>query len=504
MRQDVNNEQEFAELLEQIDSRIKALGKREGIASFHRLQGEPHEDMEIINNEVAAVLLDKTSRDAIETWKNKVTDPRLKRQAEVFSKAFLEARVTNDPELFNIADPLQKIIIEFQMEIDGEPVSRSDQGNILESEPDRDIRRKAYEAGKVLDRDIESEVLRLFDKRNVLARSLGYTDYVDLGLKLTDLDEGELTALFEDIRVSTQPFWDSVLADATRELRVDRLESWDLSYYMQTVLPAPPTERFPKDRIIPVFRETLNSAGGDLDALPIEVFERDIPYGGLCMGIEFGKDIRILTNPRDGLMWYDVLFHEFGHGIHSSCLDASSQLVAGGDPAFIWEGVAGMFEWIVHQKSFQTKHFGITEEEYKAISFRTRLGRVAWYRRIAVACLLEWSVYHGDPDPGKTLTELTEKYMGITIPTNIGWAGNTLYTTHPLYNQNYLLMDVLALHTIQAFRDKTGNYPGPELYDFVVDHYVKPAGWTTWREKILSATGKAMNADALNRYLMAE
>ena len=111
-------------LLDQIDARIKELMKREGIAGFHRLQGEPHEDMAVINHEIASILLDQGNRDMIESWKDRAQDPRLKRRLEIFARAFLDARITNDPDLFAIMDPLQTTIIKFQMEIDGKPVSR--------------------------------------------------------------------------------------------------------------------------------------------------------------------------------------------------------------------------------------------------------------------------------------------------------------------------------------------------------------------------------------------
>jgi len=102
----ITTEQEFRTLLESIDTRLRALGKREGIASFHRLQGESHEDMEKLNDEVAALLLDKSSRAAIEAWKDRVQDSRLKRQAEIFSKALSPVQ------------PGEKEIQAFQRELD--------------------------------------------------------------------------------------------------------------------------------------------------------------------------------------------------------------------------------------------------------------------------------------------------------------------------------------------------------------------------------------------------
>jgi oligoendopeptidase F len=498
----IQTEQDVDVFLNSIDNRLKELGRRQGIAHFHQLLGEDHEDLESLNTEFNTILLNDTNDTIIHEWQDRLTDPKLKRRMALFSDTVLNSKVSNNPDLFEISHPLEKTIIQFQPEIDGQRISRSDQGKILETEPDRDKREKVYQAGKVLDDQIEGDLLRLFAKRNELARDLGYPDYVALGLKLQDLDEVELQDLFHQVRDLTEGIWADTLRTIQDELGVSSVQPWDLSYYFHTVLQSPPTDRFPKAAIIPTFRQVLKQAGGDLDTLPIKVVERDIPYGGLCMGIEFGKDIRILANPRDGLLWYDALFHEFGHGIQGSLLDASSYIVASGDPPFFWEGVAGIYERLIHEESVLSGAFRLTKDEIEQLQYRTRLTRILWFRRIAVSCLLEWAVYRGDANPRKTQVELTKEYLGITLSDTTGWAGNTLYTTHPLYNQNYLLMDVMALQTIEVFRSKYGRYPDSNLFDFVNTHYIEPAGWIPWREKIKSATGSALSADALGRYLV--
>ncbi|MBN1357083.1 hypothetical protein JXA40_12545 [bacterium] len=500
---EIRDENGLAAFLDTMDLRLKELGHRKGLAHFHQLLGEPHEDLTRLNTEFVDLLLTDENDRIVDYWKTGISDSRLNRRLKLFADTILSSRIGNDPELFEISHPIEQKIISFQPEMGGKIISRSEQGKILESEPDRSRRRTAYYAGKALDERIEFDVVRLFEKRNELAVKLGYPDYVALGLKLQEIDENELRELFEQVKTSTEDIWTQTCRRIVRDMGIDAIEPWDLSYYIHTVLKSPAPERFPKKDIIPTFKAELKKAGGDLEKLPIRVIERDIPYGGLCMTIEFGKDIRILANPRDGLQWYDAVFHEFGHAIHGSLLDTSSYIVAGGDPSFFWEGVAGMYERIVHEPSFLKGTFGLDDDQIDQIRHQTRLSRILWFRRIAVSCLLEWAVYRGETDPRGLLAELTKEYLGLSVPDDTGWAGNTLYTTHPLYSQNYLLMDVMALHTIEAIREKFGAYPGPDLFEFVNMYYVKPGGWIPWREKIRSATGKDLTADALGRYLSA-
>lgn len=495
------NELELTALLDSIDSTLEELSARTSLAHFNRLTGESHEDLEALNNESSRIMLNPSYRLAIQEWLPRVTNERLKRRVWLFHRAFRAAQIENNAGLFALANGIEEKIIQFQPELDGQKLSRSDLGKVMETEPDRARRERAYRANKALGNLIETDVLELFAYRNKLARELGSNDYVDLGFEQVDLIETELVALFEQVRELTQPAWEQILADISGKLHVDSLAPWDFNYYIHSILPSPPIERFPKSGIIPTFKRWLARCGGDLSALPIQVIEQDIPYGGLCVPIRLGKDIRILTNPRDGLSWYNILFHEFGHGIHASLIDTSSHVVAGGDPSFLWEGIAGMYQWITDTPEFLHDEFGLTHEEIAQVTLQSRIRNILGYRNIAVACRLEWAIYRGEPNPREHLRDLIRHYIGIEPPPNPSWAGDTLYTTHPLYHQNYLLMDLLATQTISAMKQQLGHYPAPCMFDFISRHYIVQGGWTPWREKIIAATGAPLTASALGDYL---
>mgnify|MGYP000848163112 CR=1 len=496
-----SDEKELVAMLDSIDARLEEIGARSSLAHFNRLTGTPHEDLEALNRESAAIMLNAEYRDTIESWRSRSLPPRLLRRLDLFHRAFRSARIDNNPGLFALANRIEEKIIRFQPELDGVKLSRSDLGKVLETEPDRARRERAYRANKALGELIEQDVLELFAYRNDLAKELGAATYVDLGLELADLKESELDTLFDQVRLATEDLWNDTLSDIARKLGISSPAPWDFSYYIHSVLPSPPSSKFPKSGIIPTFRKWLARCGGDLGKLPIEVIEQDIPYGGLCVPIRMGRDIRILTNPRDGLSWYNILFHEFGHGIHASLIDTSSHLVAGGDPSFFWEGIAGVFQWITDMPAFLQDEFGMTDREIADVVRQNRVRNILGYRNIAVACRLEWAIYRRTPDPRKYLEDLLRDTIGIEPPERPSWAGDTLYTTHPLYHQNYLLMDVMATQTIDAVRRSFGTYPAPGMFDFVVDHYVREGGWKPWRDKIAEATGSPLTAQALGHYL---
>lgn len=488
---------EFEHFLKSLDQQVEAIATLKSKAEFQRLLGEPHADLTVLNARLTEILLDEQNRSILNHWKASVTEPRSARQAAVFAKIITAAAIDNDPELYELQNAIEQQIVTFQPELNGRAVSRSETEQILEIEPDRELRRKAYYARKALDTKIESDVLRLFALRTEKAQSLGFKDYVSFGLASQDLNEAELLALFTDVAAATDQQWSQILDLAAMRLKVRELKPWDLSYFVHGLTPTLQPERFPKAGIIPAFEKVLRALGGELTALPIQVYERDIPYGGLCMVLEYGKDIRILANPRDGLMWYDALFHEFGHGIHASLVDASSHVVASADPAFFWEGIAGLFQGLVQQPKFLHDTFGLTDQEIAKLAVIHRLNKIRSYRTIAITCQLEWSVYRGEPNPSAHLSGLTNRLLGIDLEAGTGWAGNTLYTTHPLYSQNYLLMDVFAGQASAAITRQVGEYPCSGFFDYVVQSYIAPAGWIPWGEKILAATGQQLTAAAL-------
>lgn len=491
---------EMSRKLDAIDRELRDLDYRMSLSHFNQLTGQQFEDLEPVNKAIADIML---APDNIEmaARSSDVSDPALTRRLEIFQKHILNAHVTNNQKLFTKLQRLQTKIFEFQPVIDKKTVTRSARDQILETESDRMLRREAYFAGKALDDLIESDLLDLIADRNEVARSLNYPDYVAMGLESQDLTENELRQLFSSIRDQTDEAWSAVLKEMQNRLDISTVEPWDIAYYQNSILKSPDSSLFPRDKIVETFQKVLADVGGDLDQLPVQVVIQDIPYGGLCVPLSYNNDIRILANPRDGFQGYDVLFHEFGHGIQSACLNSKSHIVAGGDPPFFWEGIAGIYEHLMQSPVVLSKYFGLSPEAIEDVQRISRFFRMRWFRGIAVACLVEWDAYRGVKDLRGAMRRYHREYMGFDLPDSSGWAGNTLYTTHPLYNQNYVMMDVMALQVINAMIERFGHYPSEKMFSFVNETLIEPAGWIPWREKILTATGKSLSAESLSEYL---
>jgi oligoendopeptidase F len=283
------------------------------------------------------------------------------------------------------------------------------------------------------------------------------------------------------------------------------LLSSDLAFMFENYLGNLPNDLFPKDKLIDALKIEYKSVGIDLDKLPIETVIQDIPAGGFCFTFDPGKDTRILANPRDGQMWYQVLFHEFGHAVHGSTAKGDGRyLVALSDPGFFWEGVAVLFEKLAMRDHFLTKYIGDTE---KIKEFRHGAkARLAYrIRRLSLAGLFEYSLYlepASYENLQKRLADTAREYL-LVEPANDPptFTHDIFHITHPCYIQNYVLAEMMAYQILGASEAK-GDDPWTEDFaNRVVQNLLIPGGLVRWVDKIEGFTGKPMGPDAMLKNL---
>jgi oligopeptidase A len=162
----------------------------------------------------------------------------------------------------------------------------------------RDLRERVHRAyndraseGKNDNRDIIRRVLRL---RRELANTLGFRDWADYALDDSMAHDGATAVRFEaDLTARTRPVWEKEKAEmeafARRELGIDRLEAWDVSYV---------TER-------------LRLARFDLDAEALRpYFPLDRVLAGLFELARRLFGITIAPKPMDQVWHPEVRFYE--------------------------------------------------------------------------------------------------------------------------------------------------------------------------------------------------
>ncbi len=77
-----------------------------------------------------------------------------------------------------------------------------------------------------------------------------------------------------------------------------------------------------------------------------------------------------------------------------------------------------------------------------------------------------------------------------------------VYTTHPIYFQNYILAEMIAAQTIQHLKEKYVRLlHSAKIAEFLIQNYYGPGSNVDWPEKIEKATGRRLSAEVLVQQL---
>jgi Zn-dependent M32 family carboxypeptidase len=84
------------------------------------------------------------------------------------------------------------------------------------------------------------------------------------------------------------------------------------------------------------------------------------------------------------------------------------------------------------------------------------------------------------------------KYLFVSENLTPQWTAQSIYTTHPVYFQNYILAEMIAAQTIIHLQQKYGRLlNNNEVSKFLIENYFGPGASIDWPEKIERATGQS-------------
>ncbi len=413
----------------------------------------------------------------------------VKRRARIISSWAERERANND-ENIALKDEIQQIVLATKPVLDGEEIPRHRKTDILLKEDDREARRAAFLSEGALREKLRPLGRRLYRGRNDAARALGYDDFPSLMLAGEDLTVEELRAIFDRYEQETRTSYDELLAAAKRRLGIDEVKPWDLPYIVEKLCSAP-ARYFPAADGIRTLAEVVRGFGQDLDALGIPIYaDADIPYGGLCFGIRIPDDIRILLNLKDGMPYYGVLYHEFGHAVHRKFTAATSFALKAGDAGFFAEAMADTWGMLVSRPAWLGTYTAMTAEEISQVARASEWAFAARVRRFIAVQLFELAAYaDADGDLDAKLSDYEEKLLGFRYEEAGRWAEVYFPFLYPVYSKNYMLARVIQRAVHRHLDASFGEIlTQPRAFEFLVEHFYADGAGPTWKEK-LAAVG---------------
>ncbi|MCU7495279.1 MAG: M2 family metallopeptidase [Ignavibacteria bacterium] len=525
-------EKDFAQFVKDYESKVIPLSRDADLAYFNATISGKKEDydrsaeLEIKRSKIYS------SKEDFEKLKHfresgLISDPTLKRELETLYNAYLENQVDEKrlEEIIKLRTDIENKFSTFRAEVNGKKLTDNEVEEILKNSRDSRELKAAWLGHKAIGKVVASDVVRLAKMRNESARQLGFKNYHEMSLKLSEQDPQEIEKLFDE------------LDDLTREAFVKLKGEMDAALAKRYGIS--PKELMPWHYQNRFFQEAPKIYEVDLDAyykgkdiveltkayysgigLPMsdlaeksDLYEKEGKYQhAYCTSIDREGDVRVVMNVKPNYNWMNTSLHEFGHAVYDKFADRNLPWQLR-EPAhtFTTEAVAMLFGRFASNPAWMQDVLGISDEEKAKIGdagFKSlRLEQLVFSRWVQVVYRFEKSMYENpDQDLNKLWWDLVEKYQGLKRPEGRNepdWASKIHISSYPCYYHNYMLGELLASQLYYHITEKVLKASDPkgqsfsgrkEVGSYLVKNVFEPGRKYYWNDMIEKATGEKLTA----------
>lgn len=527
-KKDMNKELET--FVKNFEAKYKPLYKEMALASFNSYISGKDEDYKKSADcqmKLTKIFSNKEDFKILKEIKesNQITDDIKKRELKVLYNAFLSNQVDTAKlnEMIKIGNTIEKKFNLFRTEVDGKKLTDNDVEGILKNSTKNDELMKTWMAVKKSGPMVAEDIKKLVKLRNEVAKELGFKNYHEMSLTLSDQDPQEITKIFDELDnltrdafAKTKSEMDEYLAKRLN-IKKEDLKPWH--YQNRFFQEAPKIYKVDLDGYFKgknIEKLTVDYfAGVGLDITDMvknsDLYEKKDKYQhACCMDMDNEGDVRVICNVKDNSKWMGTMLHEYGHAVYDKNIDRNLPFVLR-DPAhtFTTEAVAMLFERFATNPEWLKQFIGISQQEADKISedcFKTlRLEKLVFSRWAQVMYNFEKNLYENpDQDLGKLWWDLVEKYQMIKRPDNRtepDWATKIHIATSPCYYHNYLLGDLLASQFFFTVGEKVLKSKEPlketfigkkEVGQYFTENVFKPGAKYYWNNMIEKATGEKL------------
>ena len=429
--------------------------------------------------------------------------PILQRRRQLFLEAAADSQISTDAGLAALVESVRKADSAMRYSVGGRMLDRPELDNALGHSADRNTRQQAWLAEAHLTEATGPRIRQLMKLRNLLGPRYGNARFSDLMLERRATNRKELASWFAEIRSETEPEYRALLGRMQRELRIDRVEPWDLQYYFSTLTPAL-EDKFGFDGAWERTTRVSGRLGFDFARLPVDVKITDITFGGYTMPIWYGKEIRMLVSRHTGLLFADTILHESGHALHFSLVQEPTFILRDNYPPPMDEGLGQTMSLMLFRPEIATSVYGLSNEEAQALRERRRLESNYAMRVLMVESEFELEAYDDpDQDFDALFDRICSKYLDVDCHRSGNWGYDPYLAAIPLYVQNYVLAEMFAYQVHHALDRKFGSDWGEQAGSYLRDKFLVRGGSLTLDQIMREGTGESLTAKYLITALKA-
>lgn len=449
-------------------------------------------------------------------WEKGELDPIEKRQLDVLIRAFKQNQIPKEllEKISQKEALLAQSYAQFRPVVDGKKLTENEIREILKSENDPALRKKAWEASKEIGKTLAPKILELVELRNEGARALGYPDYFQMQLELQEVDPKWLLKTLDDLSQKSDQAYTKVLEEIEKE-QEKRFGTKDLGpwAWSDPFSQEDPLDNHALDQLvenIDIVETSTNfykKMGVDVGVIlaKSDMYEREGKnQHAFCMNVDRKNDIRTLNNVESSIKWLETVLHELGHGIYELGFDASLPWLLREPPHMIpTEAMALLAGRQAYRSESLYELVGPNAQKLGRKSDESlRRRQLIFSRWVLVMTAFESELYR-DPkqDLNKLWWDCVEKYQKIKAPNRAGqsdWASKYHIGLAPVYYFSYLLGEMFASAIQESLKEMTGsqNLTNPKAGEFLQKKLFNPGNRMSWSELAKHVTGKELSPDA--------
>lgn len=523
----------FDDFVKNFEAKYVPLFKDANLAYWNAAVSGKEEDFKKVAELQNKITLIFSSKEDFSTLKKihsskGITDSLKKRELDMLYLRFLGNQA--DTAKLNAVNTAQNQIEQkygnFRAEVGGKKLTDNEIEDKLTTSTDSKELEAVWKAHKKIGSVVSGDLIKLVKMRNEVAKDLGYLNYHEMSLKLSEQDPAEILKLFDEL--------DNLTKDAFKKEK-DKMDTYFAERYKikkEDLMPWHYQNRFfqeaPK-----IYKTDLDSyyKTQNLEKLTDDYYKGiGIPVDDLmkksdlyekpgknqhafCNDMDNEGDVRVLCNLKPNEKWMNTMLHEFGHAGYDKFIDNKNLPFIMRDPAhtFTTEAIAMMFGRFSSNAAWMKDMKVVTDEEAKKIAedaFNSlRLQQLVFSRWSQVMYRFEKSMYENpDQDLNKLWWDLVEKYQLLKRPEGRNepdWASKIHIATVPCYYHNYHLGELLASQLYYYICDnviKTTDYKNqsfagkPEVGKYLIEKVYAPGSKYFWNDMIERATGEKLTA----------
>ncbi|MEI7595689.1 MAG: M2 family metallopeptidase [Bacteroidota bacterium] len=523
---------ELQEFITQYEGKVIPLFKEASLASWNAEITGKEEDFNKaaeLGIKINTIFTNKEDFKKLKEFKEsgKVTDSLLLRQLDDLYNSYLSSQA--DPkkleEIIREESKVSQKYNTYRAKIGNKEYSDNEIEDILKNSTNSDSLKAAWEASKQIGALVAADVIKLAKLRNEIAKSIGFSNYHEMSLKLGDQDPQEINKIFDELDSLTKDAFATLKGEmddyfAKRYgIKKEELRPW---HYQNRFFQEAPKiysvnfdTYYANQNLETLTAKYFNGIGLPVEAImkASDLYEKEgKSQHAFCTHIDGQGDVRILCNIKPNEYWMNTMLHEFGHGVYDKYLDFNLPYsLRNAAHTFTTEAIAMMFGRMATNGQWLKDNVGIKEEEKQKIAeigFKSlQLQQLTFSRWSQVMYRFEKGMYENpDQDLNKLWWDLVEKYQMLKRPegrNSADWASKNHIATSPCYYHNYLLGELLAsqLHNyivtniIKSDDFLNQSYSNnKEVGAYLKTKVFEPGSKYQWNTMIEKATGEKLTA----------